>query len=72
MSDERKLLTPRQVAEKLNCSIQTVYRIAGTRELPSVRLSGRGASSKARPMVRVWSDDLDRYLAKQLTVGEDE
>jgi excisionase family DNA binding protein len=65
---DRRLLTAKQVAEFLGCSMQTVYRIAGTVDLPAFRPKGRGMG--ARSMVRVWSDDLERYIASGMEGGK--
>lgn len=65
----RQLLTIAQIAELLTISLSTAYRLIGTVELPAVRFSS--ASRSGRAIERVWSDDLDRFLAAKLVAGSE-
>jgi excisionase family DNA binding protein len=57
MTDER-LLTPEQVAEKLQVAVQTIYTWMRSGYLPSVKM-GR--------LWRIDPDDLEKFLEKRKT-----
>jgi len=56
-----RLLTAREVADRLSVSVETVLRWARDGRLPSVQLSNRA--------VRFHRDDLDAWLAERATAG---
>jgi excisionase family DNA binding protein len=46
---DMRLLTVREVAERLNVSINTVYRRIYAGEIPAYRLGGKGTSLRIDP-----------------------
>jgi excisionase family DNA binding protein len=53
------LLTPRQAAERLGCSVSHVRRLIAQGQLRAIDIAGAGAS---RTKWRVRSDDLRAYI----------
>jgi excisionase family DNA binding protein len=55
---EQRFLTPDEVADLLRCRPEKIYRILGTKELPSIRLGGRRLIERT---------DLEAYIASHKT-----
>ncbi|MFD3852187.1 MULTISPECIES: helix-turn-helix domain-containing protein [unclassified Brevibacterium] len=53
MINLERLLTAKQVAEILNCSVQHVYRLRGRGDLPAIAVGG---------MYRYSPEELRRYI----------
>jgi excisionase family DNA binding protein len=58
-ADEMALLTPRQAAERLKCSMNHIYRLIAQGELRAVDIARAGSR---RTKMRVRSDDLALYV----------
>lgn len=56
-------LTPQQVADSLQLTVQTVYQWIKDKELPAVRV-GR--------VYRITREDFDKFLADRATVKDEE
>lgn len=65
--DSQTVLTTREVAERLQLSERTVYRLIASRELPAVRFGGQYRipvdALKRRLMVREETGEPDRQPA---------
>jgi excisionase family DNA binding protein len=60
---EGRLLSPRQVAERLGCNKALVYRLVRRGELPALQLGGRGCA------VRIAEADLNSWLYSDPSVA---
>jgi excisionase family DNA binding protein len=56
-------LTPQQVADQLQLTVQTVYKWIKDGELPAVRI---------QRVYRIQREDLDKFLAARSTVKDSE
>jgi excisionase family DNA binding protein len=57
--DELSLLTPRETAAVLGCSVNHVYRLIARAELRTVDIAPAGSQ---RPKTRIRRDDLRAYI----------
>ena len=57
--DEALLLTPREAAERLRCSVAHLYRLITQGELRAVDIAG---ARSRRTKLRIRSDDLAEYI----------
>ena len=57
--DEVLLLTPREAADRLGCSVNHVRRLISRGELRAIDIAGAGSR---RTKLRVRNDDLGRYV----------
>ena len=53
-----KLLTPKQAAERIGCSVSLVYQLAEERRITHLRVGGKGKRGK----LLVDPRDVDRFL----------
>lgn len=66
--DVLRLLTVNQVAEKLGCSRNHVYRLISIGVLPAVDIA---APKATRSKTRIHLDDLAKYIASARTVRKE-
>jgi excisionase family DNA binding protein len=63
-----KLLNAKQVAERLQVHVATVYRLAEAGRLEAMRL---GAGEKRRRGFRCWESAVDAYLGESVITSTD-